>query len=211
MDIHAPERPIHSLKDFAIHISIVTVGILIALGLDGLREHFREHRLVQETREQVRFEMSANHDHMARELQQVTQLRKQLQQLVDAMPALAQQHPDELIARVRVIRNPGYFFAANSWQAALSTGALAHMPTGEVAAYAYAAEGIAKYTTLQEAAESAEDHAVAAIAAHPHPTPEQVESEAEDLMLFYNAEDTLTSVGPQVQDDIERALRATAN
>ena len=38
MDIHAPDKPVHSLREFFIHIAIVTIGILIALGLEGVRE-----------------------------------------------------------------------------------------------------------------------------------------------------------------------------
>ena len=38
MELHAPAGPIHSLKDFSLHLGIVTVGILIALGLEQLVE-----------------------------------------------------------------------------------------------------------------------------------------------------------------------------
>jgi len=50
MDIHPPSGPTHSLKDFATHILIVTIGILIALGLEGVREHWREQKAVSEAR-----------------------------------------------------------------------------------------------------------------------------------------------------------------
>ena len=51
MEIHGPEGPTNSFKDFAIHIVIVTIGILIALGLEGIRESIYEHRIVRDARE----------------------------------------------------------------------------------------------------------------------------------------------------------------
>ena len=57
MDIHPPEGPTNSLKDFAIHIVVVTIGILIALGLEGVREMVYAHTLVRETRENFRREI----------------------------------------------------------------------------------------------------------------------------------------------------------
>jgi hypothetical protein len=44
MDLHPPGGPVRSLKDFFIHIGVVTPGILIALGLEQLVEsHHRAH------------------------------------------------------------------------------------------------------------------------------------------------------------------------
>lgn len=38
MDLHPPGGPVRSLKDFFVHIGVVTLGILIALGLEQLVE-----------------------------------------------------------------------------------------------------------------------------------------------------------------------------
>jgi hypothetical protein len=44
MELHAPGGPVRSLKDFFVHIGVVTLGILIALGLEQLVEaHHRSH------------------------------------------------------------------------------------------------------------------------------------------------------------------------
>jgi hypothetical protein len=45
MDIHGPVGPTRSLKEFAVHIGIVTIGILIALGLEGIRMAINARRL----------------------------------------------------------------------------------------------------------------------------------------------------------------------
>jgi hypothetical protein len=57
MDIHPPIGRAESLKEILTHIFIVTVGILIALSLEGVRESWREHVIANEVRESTdRFE-----------------------------------------------------------------------------------------------------------------------------------------------------------
>ena len=57
MDIHPPIGRAESLKEILTHIFIVTVGILIALSLEGVRESWREHVIANEARESTdRFE-----------------------------------------------------------------------------------------------------------------------------------------------------------
>lgn len=210
MELHAPESPIHSLKDFAVHIAVVTCGILIALGLEGVREAVHNRTLVRETRENVRFEMNINADHTRDELPRIARYSVQLKSLLADLPTLAQQHPEQINARLSQIDNPGYFFIANSWQSALSTGALEHMSTEEVNTYGGAAESIKVYTELQKNAETEEARSKAFFTAHPHLNPDQLAEGTERLLLFYNAEWELANVGPQMQEEVDRALRAAS-
>jgi hypothetical protein len=210
MEIHAPERPINSFKDFALHIAIVTCGILIALGLEGLREAVHNRHLVRETRESVRDEMEINLDHGRDEFARVALYNHQLKQLVQDLPTLAAQHPEQVNQRLAQIINPGYFFLSNSWQSALSTGALEHMSTPEVSAYGGAAEVIRIYSGLQRDADANEARTKAFFAAHPRLTPDQLEEGTERLLLFSRAEQALAFVGPQMKHSIENALTAAS-
>jgi hypothetical protein len=209
MEIHAPEAPIRGAKDFFVHISIVTIGILIALGLDGLREMLRERHLVRETRANFHHEFEGNRQDAGRELSQILLARDKLASILKAMPDLALQHPEDLAHQLSQLNNPYYFFAANSWQAALSTGVLAHMSPEEVAAYASATEAVRRYTQVQTGALDAETHALAIVHAHPHPTVADVAEENAALFSLYRNELIMVSVCPQMQKDIESALRAS--
>jgi hypothetical protein len=210
MEIQAPERPINSFKDFAVHIAIVTCGILIALGLEGLREAVHNHHLVRETRDNIRVEMEINLGHENEELARVALYNQQLKSLVKDLPALAAQRPDQVNQRLGQIANPGYFFLANGWQSALSTGALEHMSTEEVTAYGAAAQIIKIYTGLQQTAQESESRTKAFFAAHPRLTPDQLEDGTERLLLLSRAEDALAFVGPQMKRSIESALSAAS-
>jgi len=60
VEIHAPDKPILTLKEALVHLSIVTVGILIALSLEGTLEWVRHRALVRETRQSLQGEMRDN-------------------------------------------------------------------------------------------------------------------------------------------------------
>ena len=209
MEIHAPESPVRSFKDFLIHISIVTLGILIALGLDGLREAIHNRHLVREARENVHSEMGYDQSSALKECSQVVRYRNELQALVENIPILVQQ-PQKLATQLNVDANSGYFLAANSWQTALSTGVLAHIPTPEVSAYAYAAEGIRRYTDLQTQAQLEESRTKALIMSQTRANSEGEQAATQALLLFFRAQDNLAFVCPQMQGDIDRAYRASA-
>lgn len=36
LDVHPPHEPVHGIRDFLLHILTITIGLLIALGLEGL-------------------------------------------------------------------------------------------------------------------------------------------------------------------------------
>lgn len=207
MEIHSPEGPVHGFKDFLVHISIVTVGILIALGLEGVREAIHNRHLVRESRENVSAEMAATLGHATNECKRVGDYSRTLQALAAAMPDLAKQHPDEFRAKLNSDVNPGYFLSVQSYQVALSTGVLAHMPTEEVSAYAYAAEGTKNYLALQTNAIAEEAQAKAYAGAHPKPNADELGIETERIMLFADAERGAAQVCPQVRSDIAKALR----
>jgi hypothetical protein len=210
MDIHSPDKPVHNFKDFAIHIATVTLGLLIALSLDGLRETFRVHRLVRVTRENFRKELEVSQDHIRDELELVTAGHDKLMALSNDAPTLARQHPEQIVARLEDVNNPYYFFPTNSWQTALSTGALAHMGSEEVSAYAWASEGTRIYTDLQAKTRDAETSAVAFWRAHPHPTADQIAEGEERILLFARAEESLAYVAPQTQGNFKDALAAAS-
>lgn len=208
MDIHAPEHPIHTWREFGIHIAVVTVGILIAIGLEGVRESFVTHHLLRETREGFKGETALALDYMSRELPSVAAGSQNLHALVEQMPALAKSHPEQVVAVLKSVQNPNYFFSANAWQAALSTGALAHMSPTEASTYAWASQSTKTYTEWQGKALDAQMRTDAFWQSHPHPTAAEIAQGDELIRLFAADEETLAQLGPQTRADFERASRA---
>ncbi len=209
MDIHAPERPVHSIRDFLVHIAIVTLGILIALGLEGVRETLHEHKLVHETRENFHQELKQGLEHMDDELPRVTAGKKKLDALLQT---LSSGKPDsqKIASELKSVNNPYYFFATNSWQTALSSGALAHMSTDEVSAYAWAAEGTRIYAGAQNATLLAQRDAIAWWESHSNPTDAQLPDGIERVYRWAQEQEALSFIGPQFRDSYKDALKFAA-
>jgi hypothetical protein len=150
MEIHAPEGPTHSFKDFAIHIVIVTIGILIALGLEGLRETWREHKAISEARESFDQELHLDQRFLALEVAAVGKANDDLKRIEADLPVLSKT-PAELTKRVMDIKPGFYFFRTTAWESAVASGVLAHMNHEEVSRYADVYLSIRNYQDAQKA------------------------------------------------------------
>jgi hypothetical protein len=60
MEIHPPTKPVESVKDFLIHLSMITIGILIALGLEQAVEAWHHRELGLQARENIVNELRDN-------------------------------------------------------------------------------------------------------------------------------------------------------
>jgi hypothetical protein len=133
MDIHAPHEPIHNWRDFALHLTIVTIGLFIALSLEALVEHIHNRHLVAEARANIRQELENNHEAAQQDL-------GYLQQYIDrSMASIVTIH--KLIADQKHFHGSlSYTMRFNSpsdaaWSTARDTGALGFMPYNEVQGY----------------------------------------------------------------------------
>ena len=118
MDLHVPEGPIRSIKDFLIHIVIVTIGILIALGLEQLVEAHHRHRLAEEAVAGFRRELADD--------------RTAMDEVMASMPKLRTDIDAEILNLEspvpREIHYPGFTYnviSTASWETAVATRALA--------------------------------------------------------------------------------------
>ena len=85
MEIHAPHQPITSWRDVVVHLAIVTVGILIALGLETLVE-LKQHRdMGIEARENITHELQDNKRELDDFLKVVPQTMKDQRNVVYAL------------------------------------------------------------------------------------------------------------------------------
>jgi len=90
LEIHAPHRPVHSLREMVAHLVLVTLGVLIALSFEGFGS-WREHRaLVREARANILSEIRDNQKELASRLQKIPEERKGL----EAAIAVAQKLVD---------------------------------------------------------------------------------------------------------------------
>jgi hypothetical protein len=133
MDVHAPHQPVHTWRDFFTHLTIVTIGLFIALTLEAFVEYLHHRHLVHEARENIRQEIETNHEAAQKDL------------------VLLQRNVDSQVANIKAIHelmadpknfhgsidNSMNFDSLNdaAWRTARDTGALGFMPYDEVQRY----------------------------------------------------------------------------
>lgn len=133
LDIHPPHEAAHSWKDFFIHIATITLGLFIALSLEGFIETIHQRHLLHHARENLREEIQENkklliEDRRFLESNRNTMLRNlaTLRQL-KANPS----QPHDPILFPWQWSSP----SAAAWNTARDTGALALMPYNDVQNY----------------------------------------------------------------------------
>ena len=134
VDIHPPHGPIHSWKDFAIHLLTVVLGILIALSLEGLLQ-WRHHRaMAEEATQKLTDEIRHNRDVLAVGLTQAPDAEKRLKTTVEVIEAFKRNHREES-ARSFDWSFGLFELAGTAWSTAASTGALSYMEYRQLQGY----------------------------------------------------------------------------
>jgi hypothetical protein len=135
LEVHPPNEPVHGWRDFLIHLATITIGLLIALSLEGCVELWHHRSLVHEAEASMQIEIDAN----ARELQNaLADVRKEqdflkkdvaVMKKIIANPKVPNNEDMRVDFRIRT-------FADVSWKTAESTGALSYMPYERAQEYA---------------------------------------------------------------------------
>jgi hypothetical protein len=132
LDVHAPHEKVHGTKDFFVHLFTITIGLLIALSLEGLVE-WRHHRnLVHEAAVDLRSEIDQNTARIGSLRQQISAEQKELDQDLDVLEVL-RVHPEQHTSMSFTFRLQG--FEDTAWKTAQATGAFAYMPYQDAREY----------------------------------------------------------------------------
>lgn len=135
MDVHAPDAPVHSWRQFAIHLAIVSIGLLIALGLEAVVEWNHHRLLVREARENIEQEISENQAQLARNLQAVRADQARMSANLKLLIALRDTHAMPEGGKLEYSLEWSAL-TDTAWKTARDTGALGHMRYAEVQCYA---------------------------------------------------------------------------
>jgi len=152
MDVHAPHESIHTWKDFAIHLAVVTIGLFIALMLEAGVEYWHHRHIVAEARANIREEIQENHEAAQRNVGYVQKSIDGVKENVRTLHVLMTRPKSFHGSLANTIRFESFHDAA--WKTARDTGALSYMPYEEVKRYSdlYAMEEM----VTQKAVDTAE-------------------------------------------------------
>ena len=125
MEIHTPDAPVHSVRDFIVHLLMISVGVLIALGAEGIVEAIHHHHVVEQARSNLVAEMRSNHETLDDNL---PKLKKNEQLLSQTIEDLQKLKADRKFKTRDINMNLNFFILSDtSWRTAQATGALALM------------------------------------------------------------------------------------
>jgi len=134
MDVHAPHEPVHTWRDFLTHLTIVTIGLFIALSLEGLVEYVHHRHLVREARENIRQEIEDNHKAAQAD---VTLLQQDLDRTNTNLDTIRRMRANPKAFKGELTFTMSFESLHDAaWNSARDTGALGFMPYKEVQGYA---------------------------------------------------------------------------
>jgi hypothetical protein len=132
MEIHPPHA-IHSVKHFALQLLTITVGILIALTLEGIVQWAHHRQFVHEAEANLTTEIRENQAELAKGTQDLNASEQELEELVALVHAL-QKNRNTPVKDIHFDWTLDELHAT-SWNTASATGAIAHMDYSQVKRY----------------------------------------------------------------------------
>jgi hypothetical protein len=188
MDVHPPHKPITTASEFFLHLFTITIGLLIAVGIEGCVEYSHHRHLVHEAEMTLRAEIQHNSDNMASALKTIHAEQKAIDDNLDALKRI-QAHPNDkeaqnasLNAQFRIIG-----LDDTAWKTAQATAALTYMPYQKAQKYSDIYSTQEEFTAAEE--RQLEDEAaflgvVEKFAGLPKMTPQQTEEALERFGIW---------------------------
>ncbi|SFS04347.1 hypothetical protein SAMN05421771_0903 [Granulicella pectinivorans] len=133
LDVHPPHAPVHGIKDFLLHILTITIGLLIALGLEAGVEYLHHRHIVAEARENIRHEIEANHEQMAKNVTSIQEDAGRIDTNIETIRRM-RAAPKDFHGHLAYTMSWSSF-NDSAWRSARDMGALTYMPYDEVQGY----------------------------------------------------------------------------
>jgi len=136
LDVHPPHKAIDGVGEFFLHLFTITIGLLIAVGIEGAVERHQHRELASEARDTMTAEIRKNSKSVAEALQDIDQEQQKLKR------NLAEIREVQLDPRDPSSRSLNLDISFNTtgledtgWRTAQVTGALAFMPYADSEKY----------------------------------------------------------------------------
>ena len=129
MDVHPPHEPVHTWREALTHIAIMTVGLFIALMLEGLVEYAQHKHTVREARANIRQELQDNHKSAQNDITSLGQDFDRVKVNIKTLRAMEDGPRAHHSLDFHMQWND---MSETAWTTARDTGALSYMPYEEV-------------------------------------------------------------------------------
>lgn len=133
LDVHAPHQTVHTWKDFLIHIAAITIGLLIALGLESTVERLHHRRQAQQALELLRQELDQNRKVLKADIADGNRMERNHRQALAVLDRLraGTLRPDDHLVFIRTYND----FRSSAWKVVHESGAAAYIPSNVMERY----------------------------------------------------------------------------
>jgi DNA-binding FrmR family transcriptional regulator len=125
-DVHPPNTSIHGWREFFIHLATITIGLLIALGLEGTVEWFHHRHVMHQAQEGLLKEIKFNADGIHGKIAGLEKHQEELKRDVEILKQII-AHPDVANHETLTVALDLTGFDSVSWATAQATGATTYM------------------------------------------------------------------------------------
>ncbi len=177
LDVHAPFEKMYGLKDFLLHLLTITIGLLIALSLEGCVEWRHHLHLVHEAEAGLHAEIEQNAKAVGALRQQIKDENKRLDEDLTTL-VQARKSPSAPHRNLTFMFNMQQFDDVR-WKTAQATGAFAYMPYADAKVYALIYDTQSELYAAQKEVLDDIVSAAGLIVAHPNnwqPTANQIDT-----------------------------------
>ena len=134
MEVHPPHQPMHTWRDFFVHIATITIGLLIAIGLEQSVEWLHHRHIVHQSRENIRRELAENRRSAHADLDHLQANADNMKSNMERARSF-RDHPGVSLQGEMHFTFTWDSFSNSAWRAARDSGALVYMPIEEVQRY----------------------------------------------------------------------------
>jgi hypothetical protein len=127
IDIHDPHKEVGGWKDFLLHLTIITIGLFIALSLEGMVDWFHHRSLMHEAESSLHAEIQSNAHTVTDLSTDIEHQQQELQNDVTVIDEIIKSGEAPKHAHISIDFHLSTFDSV-SWQTAQETGALSYMP-----------------------------------------------------------------------------------
>ena len=160
IDVHAPHEPVMNWRDFFIHLITITIGLLIALSLEGCVEWQQHRHLVRDAEASLQAEIQNNAKDMSDRMDDLHKQQGVLKQDLAVLDVILKPRPKGSKSSLSVSFSI-HPFEDVGWKTAQSTGAFAYMPYDRAQEYS---DIYAEQNELKAAEQQAARDAIVALA-----------------------------------------------
>lgn len=150
LDVHPPHHPATNVKDLVVHLVTITIGLFIALSIEGCIDWRHHVHVAGEARAMMRAEIGHNESDLQTALPIIKKERAAMDtnlayvNKVQANPGSKDAQHGSLSAEFKIIG-----LRETAWRAAQSSGALGYMPYDEAQRYSGVYEAQQKFLASQ--------------------------------------------------------------